>query len=95
MSNIISSLEEAANLKLGELIENKEYPIGTLISFRLYGFHTGRKFAVISDGRSLFKGCVYEGFGDLFSHHGQMLPDIAFFRLEPDYDISIEAHTGD
>jgi hypothetical protein len=57
----------------------------------LYGFHTGRKFAVISTGRTLFKGCNYEGYGDLFSQRGQMLPDIAFFRLEPDF----EAHTGD
>jgi hypothetical protein len=66
------------------LEENKEYPIGTLIDFRLYGFHTGRTFSVITSGRTILHGCLYQGYGDLFSYHGQLHSGIAFFRLEPE-----------
>lgn len=76
------------------LQDNTEYPVGTPIDFRQYGFHTNRTFSIITAGRSIMHGCLYQGYGDLFSSNGQLVTDIAFFRLEPE-QANLKGHTGD
>ena len=75
------------------LKENEEYAVGTPIDFRKYGFHTNRTFSIITMGRTVMHGCLYQGYGDLFSSNGQLVTGVAFFRLEPE-QINV-SHTGD
>lgn len=73
---------------------DKEYPVGTPIDFRKYGFQTSWTFTIITLGRTIMHGCLYQGYGDLFSFNGQLVTDIAFFRLEPEHQ-NLHVHTGD
>ena len=65
---------------------NKEYPAGTPIDFEIHGVHgsRGSKFTVITDGRTIFSDCHYEGYGSLFSTSiGEILTNVKYFRIQP------------
>jgi len=69
-----------------ELQINKEYPVGTPIDWEIHGVHgsRGSRFTVISDGRTIFKDCRYEGYGSLFSTaSGEILTNVKYFRIQP------------
>jgi hypothetical protein len=69
-----------------ELEINKEYPVGTPLDWGLHGVHglRGSKFTVITDGRTIFKDCRYEGYGSLFSTpSGEILTNARFFHIQP------------
>ena len=64
---------------------NKEYPVGTPIDPDVHGVHgsNGSLFTVITDGRTIYQNCKFEGFGSLFSNEfGQILTDVKFFMIQ-------------
>ena len=65
---------------------NKEYPAGTPIDWEVHGVggSRGSLFTVVNNGRTIFKDCRYEGYGNLFStSSGEILTNVRFFRIQP------------
>ena len=63
----------------------KEYPVGTPIDPDLHGVHGSNKslFTIITDGRTIYQNCKFEGFGSFFSNsYGQIITDAKFFRIQ-------------
>lgn len=64
------------------LITGTSYRIGTYIDFHKYGMMTDHKFTVTTGDGETIKDCIYEGYGDLFSHEGTLVEYITHFTLQ-------------